>query len=468
VRMNSAVLYSVFGLFSLVGSLSVYSQSISDVTDEMEALTEKALQAYNDSIREIGDERIPLVTEIGDLENENAALRGSVNRFRKAVSEGKTEIAKLDEALREITAQTDYVTRALEEYLLKFESRIHLAEDQEYKSELLRIRKGIDEESDSAARIIGLQAEAIELGLARAEASLGGIFFDGRAISPEGNVLSGKVAVLGPAAYFTSADGVGNGILRFHSGTIEPEVAVVSEPYGSAISNVINARDGDLPLDASLGNAISLNDANLSFIDHVKQGGYVGYFILFLGVVALLFSLVKLGDMRKSTLSSQDEVQEIALIALEEGVEAAEKRAENIKGPIGDMVRMGVKNLGSSAVLLEEMMLSVILKKRPEMERFLPFLAITAAAAPLLGLLGTVVGMIKTFALITVFGTGDPKALSSGISEALVTTELGLSVAIPTLVLHGLFMRMVKSRIGLMEQSAFDFVKIVTNKRDEK
>jgi biopolymer transport protein ExbB len=102
---------------------------------------------------------------------------------------------------------------------------------------------------------------------------------------------------------------------------------------------------------------------------------------------------------------------------------------------------------------------------RPALERFLPFLAITAAAAPLLGLLGTVVGMIETFQLITVFGTGDAKSLSSGISKALVTTAMGLIVAIPTLILHGALSRMAKRKLGLLEELSVAFVNGVASLR---
>ena len=77
---------------------------------------------------------------------------------------------------------------------------------------------------------------------------------------------------------------------------------------------------------------------------------------------------------------------------------------------------------------------------------------------PLMGLLGTVVGMIKTFALITVFGSGEAKSLSSGISEALVTTEFGLLVAIPAILLHGAFVRASKDRVGAFEDFGADFV----------
>ena len=121
-------------------------------------------------------------------------------------------------------------------------------------------------------------------------------------------------------------------------------------------------------------------------------------------------------------------------------------------------ITTGVEHVDQDREVVEEMLFERILRVRPTLERFLPFLAITAAAAPLLGLLGTVIGMIKTFQLITIFGTGDAKSLSSGISEALVTTALGLIVAIPTLIMHGGLSRMAKHKLGLLEQISTAFV----------
>ena len=94
----------------------------------------------------------------------------------------------------------------------------------------------------------------------------------------------------------------------------------------------------------------------------------------------------------------------------------------------------------------------------PKLERLLPFLSLTAATSPLLGLLGTVTGMINTFKLITVFGTGAPKRLSSGISEALVTPEYGLIIAVPCLLLFALLSRKAKGILASMEQTAVGFV----------
>ena len=141
---------------------------------------------------------------------------------------------------------------------------------------------------------------------------------------------------------------------------------------------------------------------------------------------------------------------------------SAQNKASEIEGIGGELLKTAVENYEIKRGSLEEILYEKILSAQPVLERFLPFMALTAAAAPLLGLLGTVTGMIKTFNLITIFGTGDAKSLSSGISEALVTTELGLVVAIPSLILHGLLSRMAKQKIGDLEQISVSFINGIT------
>ena len=111
-----------------------------------------------------------------------------------------------------------------------------------------------------------------------------------------------------------------------------------------------------------------------------------------------------------------------------------------------------------SIELVEEVMYESMLNTQPKLERFLNVIAVTAATAPLLGLLGTVTGIIKTFKLMKVFGAGDPKPLISGISEALITTELGLVLAIPALVIHALLSRRVAGVLARMEKLSVAFV----------
>jgi biopolymer transport protein ExbB len=132
--------------------------------------------------------------------------------------------------------------------------------------------------------------------------------------------------------------------------------------------------------------------------------------------------------------------------------------AASQSGPAAQMLTEGVKNAGESVELVEEVMFESILGAQPKLERFLNVIAVTAATAPLLGLLGTVTGIIKTFKLMEIFGAGDPKPLISGISEALITTEMGLVLAIPALIAHALLSRRVAGILAQMEKLSIAFV----------
>ncbi len=201
----------------------------------------------------------------------------------------------------------------------------------------------------------------------------------------------------------------------------------------------------------------------------MQQGGAVGYVIIALGLSALLLSVFKTREIGSFEVAEPKQVDGV-LSALAAGEpDLARSKAKAVPGIGGEMLRTGVEFAHEKRGVLEELLFEKILRVRPTLERFLPFMAITAAAAPLLGLLGTVVGMIRTFQLITVFGTGDAKSLSSGISEALITTALGLIVAIPTLILHGALSRMAKRKLGLLEELSVAFVNGVSKlKKDDR
>jgi biopolymer transport protein ExbB len=140
----------------------------------------------------------------------------------------------------------------------------------------------------------------------------------------------------------------------------------------------------------------------------------------------------------------------------------AEAIARKMPGPAGKMLQAGVEHLGEPRDLIEEVMYESVLKAKLRLNRLVPFIGICAAAAPLLGLLGTVTGIMNTFNLITVFGTGDVRTLSSGISEALITTEYGLIVAIPSLLLHAYLSRKAKAIVDRMETFGIAFMNQVS------
>ncbi len=444
---------------------------LAEASRTMSGRLEESLAAYKEQSARIAEERIPLIREISALEDENITLRTQIQTAAR-LSAGDTKASEaLKNRLDELKAQTDFSLRFLQEYLDSFESRIHVAEDQHYKDRLTALRLELEKAGADPVAAFEQHAAVVGIGLERAEKLVGGTSFKGRAIASDGVVKEGTVALVGPLAYFATEPGDADpaaGLLQFRSGTIEPSLVVPDRTHASGIARFVQSGAGALALDASQGSAIALQTANIRIVDHISRGGPVGYAILLLGAVALILSCVKLADLGRFKTIESRSLNAIIREAVARNEPAALAQVGKVGGPVGEMLELGVRNLHANSVLLEELMLSVILRRRPEVERFLPFLAITAAAAPLLGLLGTVVGMIRTFALITVFGTGDPRALSAGISEALVTTELGLMVAIPTLVLHGVFTRMIKSRFGDMERVAFEFVKTLALEESKK
>jgi biopolymer transport protein ExbB len=111
---------------------------------------------------------------------------------------------------------------------------------------------------------------------------------------------------------------------------------------------------------------------------------------------------------------------------------------------------------------LEAKLSEAIIKERPSIEKLLPLLKIIAMVAPLLGLLGTVAGMIITFQAITIFGAGDPKAMAGGISSALVTTVLGLLVAIPTVFAHSILSGKAQNILHILEHQSMGLIALHT------
>jgi len=155
--------------------------------------------------------------------------------------------------------------------------------------------------------------------------------------------------------------------------------------------------------------------------ERIEQGGWIGFIILILGAVGLLVAVL----------------QFLSLLAAGRGVAKQQKQDEvSLKNPLGRILSVYNAKLAQDVETLSLKLDEAILRETPRLERGLITLAILAAIAPMLGLLGTVSGMIETFQAITLFGTGDPKLMSGGISQALVTTELGLAVAIPLLLIH--------------------------------
>lgn len=197
----------------------------------------------------------------------------------------------------------------------------------------------------------------------------------------------------------------------------------------------------DLMVDPTRGTVIGQMQLTPSFMDRVRQGGLVGYVIIALGIFGVILALVKLVWLLG--ISNKVERQANSLDQLRN-----DNPLGRILGVIGSKPRL--EELDTLELKLDE----AILRETPALDRGNGLIKLLAAVAPLLGLLGTVTGMIATFQAITLFGTGDPKLMAGGISQALVTTVQGLVVAIPLLFLHGMLASRSKAVIQVLEQQS--------------
>jgi biopolymer transport protein ExbB len=212
--------------------------------------------------------------------------------------------------------------------------------------------------------------------------------------------------------------------------------------FRSAAGDLTAATSGyvAMAVDPSRGQLLGLLIQKPSLMERVQQGKTVGYVILFLGGVGLLLSLFRF----------------IYLVGAGAKIRAQRKNAGNpdASNALGRILSVYKENREDDVETLELKLDEAILQETPRLETMLGYIKLLAAVAPLLGLLGTVTGMIETFQSITLFGTGDPKLMAGGISQALMTTVLGLVVSIPMVLLHTLLSSMAKSLIEILEEQS--------------
>jgi len=295
----------------------------------------------------------------------------------------------------------------------------------------------------------------LDASVAHLEALLGGSITPGKAADPSGEIYDGTLAAIGPVSYFLSADKTSGGdIVPSKSGSVPRYIPVSAEPIASLISGKQTA----LPLDPTEGNARAMDEIDGGPIDLVRKGGLWIWPIMFLALLSLVFGLVKLAQFARFRDPSDAWVTAILATLRSGDREKASQLASESKHPAGPVMKKLISVSENSADLVEETLYEQLMSVQSKSSTLLPVIAITAATAPLLGLLGTVSGMITTFNLITLFGSGDPKPLAGGISEALITTLFGLVVAIPALILHAFLSRRAQGIVQTTERLGLSFV----------
>lgn len=267
------------------------------------------------------------------------------------------------------------------------------------------------------------------------------VTFDAEVVAVDGEREAQRVVRVGTFNIFSES----GKYLQFRAdtGALVELARQPSGPYQGWAADLAGAEGDGLhkvgidPTGPSGGTFLSALIDAPTFMERVHQGGVIGYITMALGALGALIALWRMA----------------VLVAVGGKVNAQMKSAKaNPNNPLGRVLLVDEQNPGIDNETLELKLSEQVLKEVPKLEWGLNFIKIVATVAPLLGLLGTVTGMIVTFQAITIFGAGDPKAMAGGISTALVTTVQGLCVAIPMVLLHTLVNSRAKRIIEVLEE----------------
>jgi biopolymer transport protein ExbB len=198
----------------------------------------------------------------------------------------------------------------------------------------------------------------------------------------------------------------------------------------------------------------------------LKAGGILMVPILFCSVLALAIILERFWSLRDSRIAPPEVLNELWRWIKKKELNGKRLKTLQASSPMGCVLASGLLNAKHGREVMKESIEHEASQVVHQLERFLNPLGTVATITPLLGLLGTVIGMIKVFAEIQLAGVGNAGNLAGGISEALITTASGLSVAIPALIAHRYFIRRVDALVVNMEQEAIKLVEVVHGDRE--
>lgn len=377
------------------------------------------------------------------LEGEVAALENRVFAERAEAETATEELTRIEQAAFALAENAGFIDATLEQArstLAGFGNETLSADDFAARDELGKLQ-GMFEQ--------GI-AQLGQLGQIRREP--GGFFL------ADGTEVQGQIVRFGNiAAYGVSEQG---------SGALVPagggRFRLWKDPAAESAQTLA---EGQLPatLQAYLfenANTAVLDPEDKSFINEMKKGGLIGYIILALGLSAALLVVLRALFLQRAGASIQNIMDGVAPAVRARRIDDAIAAAKRFKGSAARVVTAALRNLDREREHLEDIVSESILHESTHLNRFGAYILMIAAVAPLLGLLGTVTGMIQTFDVITEFGTSDPKLLSGGIATALVTTMQGLIVAIPALLFGSLLNGWAESIKDDMEKAALKVVNL--------
>ncbi|MBN2564714.1 MAG: MotA/TolQ/ExbB proton channel family protein [Candidatus Eisenbacteria bacterium] len=460
-----AILVTAVTLFAVAAP----AQDVREAARRAEADRQEALDRAREAEQQILSDRTALAAAVEELEAEDHALDARLNELELEVERLEARRVQLADRwarqeleYKEISGNVRLAARDLTALLEQSPTTALRPERLERVQSVLRegYFPDIDDISGMAAALLDEMELSGQVGLR-----------DARFVGRDGAEQTGQLLTLGAfTAIYRTEDGREIGFLRYSQSErkLFALSALPSSGMAGRLRRYMDGRSESVTIDISGGAALRQITQEVGLWEHLMLGGPIVYPILALGAIALImvaYKLIFLNRVHGNTDRIMSEVSSLASKGDWDGCDAIVRKYKDKKMPVVEVVADGLSARDEDRATLESVMQEAILREMPRVERGLSMLAVFGAVAPLLGLLGTVTGMIETFRVITLYGTGDPRLMSSGISEALITTELGLTVAIPIMLLHTFLSRRADAIIAEMEEKAVHLSNIILKEK---
>jgi len=280
---------------------------------------------------------------------------------------------------------------------------------------------------------------------------------DGKFYISDGSQVDGTIIQVGNIATYGVSPKISAALVPAGEGKLKAWNA----PEAAATAKALLSGDTSKALNIFVyeNSSTEIDDAvEKTTVDIISSGGIIGWVIVALGGLGLLLAALRSVFLLTASTTSSNLAPSILPELINNGSEKALELLKSRKGSTARVLKATIRNLDRDREHIEDIVSEAIMHESGRLDKFGSIILVIAAVSPLLGLLGTVTGMIATFDIITEFGTGDPKLLSGGISIALVTTELGLVVAIPMLMIGNLLGGWAEKIKDNMEHSALHLI----------
>jgi biopolymer transport protein ExbB len=399
-----------------------------------------------------------LLNHVAEAQKKLVATEQSIASQRQRMSQRLNSLEREVLALREKTA----VARRLEDEktlsLSQLEARLESWQKQQvYQQNLLHrfLQQHAQPEDLKTGAPISAQLAAVNNISLQLEQRFSPNWGNDTLVMASGKMASVPTLHIGPVTWYWDETNQQAGFASRQDNTLHID-ALLSGSQSNTIADLRTQSAGQIVFDPTLHRALIRQQQTESLLEHVTKGGLWAIPIILFALFALSIALLKVAQLWRLP-----KLVRFTPTALESALtNPASPITAKVKGMQKTLLTIGVSS--ATPRQRDDQLFMQLQDDKHQLDRWIGAIAITAAVSPLLGLLGTVSGMIETFKMMTLFGSGDPEVVSGGIAQALVTTELGLVVAIPALILNALLSRRAKTYYNELESFA-----VLISKSDE-